>query len=69
MTSTQDTLEKATNEYVEAADALSALWAQAAQRTLTDTEIRPYIERADATRKAYAEALTAAGHSVPHGLV
>ncbi|WP_329276955.1 hypothetical protein [Streptomyces sp. NBC_01451] len=69
MTSIQDTLEKATNEYVKAADALSALWAQAAQRTLTITEIQPYIDRADATRKAYAEALKAAGQAVPHGLV
>ncbi|MFE6287695.1 hypothetical protein [Streptomyces sp. NPDC057877] len=63
-----DNLTHALTAYVEAEEALTTHWALAATRTLTLEETQPLVKRADETRRAYADALKAAGYAVPYGL-
>ncbi|MGI5515312.1 hypothetical protein [Streptomyces sp. CA-106131] len=69
MTTAQENLEKATVEYVKAEDAFTALMAEAGKRVVTLTEIEAADKVAKEARKAYAEALEAAGFAVPAGLL
>ncbi|MER5798603.1 hypothetical protein [Streptomyces mirabilis] len=68
-TTAQDALKDATNAYVKAEEAFTALMAEASTRVLTLKEIEEADQAAGKARKEYAEALTAAGHAVPEGLL
>ncbi|MFE6486984.1 hypothetical protein ACFVGN_29170 [Streptomyces sp. NPDC057757] len=69
MTSTQDALRDATNAYVKAEEAFTALMAEASTRLLTLAEIEAADKSAREAREAYAKELEAAGHAVPAGLL
>ncbi|MFI6334116.1 hypothetical protein [Streptomyces sp. NPDC050535] len=69
MTTIQEALAEATNAYVKEEEAFTALMAEVSTRELTLAEIEVTDKAVKKTRKAYAEALVAAGHTVPAGLL